>query len=403
MSSNLLELRLAQSSCNQMDQANERRKLNGSRDSDTVHADAISTPHSESLLRGSQEDNIHSGEEIQNSNGHVHIGGDFTPNTYNLPMHPAAHNQFSSGRNTTISNEEHKRILISSLKFTQMDAHRNSIRGARMMYKWFLKTPEYLDWLDSDKFGEHGGLLWVKGKPGTGKSTLMMSTFWHVQFRKLRKDRVIAISFFFNAKGNDLGRSTAGLYRSLLVQLFEARQGVQVIILDDNWPSSEWSLESLQNLFKAAILAMGKALIICFIDALDECDQREIGDMLSFLQNTSEQAASNGTRLHMCFASRHCPHITIERGLTLILEERLEHDREITKYLENELQIGHGRYAEKIRSSLQEKNSGVIMWVVLVVRMLNMEYDRGCVHMFPNILDQIRSDLQALSEHLDSR
>jgi hypothetical protein len=39
--------------------------------------------------------------------------------------------------------------------------------------KWLLKKSEYLDWLDIAKLPDHHGFLWMKGKPGTGKSTLM--------------------------------------------------------------------------------------------------------------------------------------------------------------------------------------------------------------------------------------
>jgi hypothetical protein len=72
-----------------------------------------------------------------------------------------------------------------------------------------LKKSEYLDWLDVTKQGEHHGFLWIKGKPATRKSTLIKFAFANA--RKVMKDRIV-ISFFFNAQGADLEKSTIGMY-----------------------------------------------------------------------------------------------------------------------------------------------------------------------------------------------
>jgi nucleoside phosphorylase len=106
--------------------------------------------------------------------------------------------------------EEHKRMLLDSLKFDQIDARQMTIKKAHAKTcRWLLSKPEYLDWLDNTKLGEHHGFLWMKGKPGTGKSTIMK--FALANARKTMKDRII-MSFFFNARGEDLEKSMVGLY-----------------------------------------------------------------------------------------------------------------------------------------------------------------------------------------------
>ena len=64
--------------------------------------------------------------------------------------------------------------------------------------KWLLEKSEYREWLDPNKLGEHNGFLWIKGKPGNGKSNLM--NFIDANARKKMTDKII-ISFFFNARG----------------------------------------------------------------------------------------------------------------------------------------------------------------------------------------------------------
>jgi hypothetical protein len=79
--------------------------------------------------------------------------------------------------------------------------------------------------------------------------------------------------------------------------------------------------------------------------------------------------------------------------LTLILEGHEGHSQHITAYVDSKLKIGHGKTAEGIRSQLQAKASGVFMWVVLVVDILNREHERGQTH-------RLRKRLQDLSPGL---
>ena len=81
--------------------------------------------------------------------------------------------------------------------------------------EWMLNQPEYVDWLISPKLAYHNGILWIRAKPGAGKSTLMKFLLDH--FRGTRTD-CHTIAFFFNVRGQLLEKSTLGTYRSLLWQ-----------------------------------------------------------------------------------------------------------------------------------------------------------------------------------------
>lgn len=64
-----------------------------------------------------------------------------------------------------------------------------------------------------------------------GKSIIMK--FIYTRMRKQDQDRqVLTTSFFFNARGDDMEKSVSGMYRSLLLQLFEGFPDVQRV-LDD--------------------------------------------------------------------------------------------------------------------------------------------------------------------------
>ncbi|KAH7123077.1 hypothetical protein EDB81DRAFT_731796 [Dactylonectria macrodidyma] len=59
---------------------------------------------------------------------------------------------------------------------------------------------------------ENHGFLWIRGKLGAGKSTIMSFAYKEAT----KHNQSIVISFFFNARGGSLERSTTGMYRSLL-------------------------------------------------------------------------------------------------------------------------------------------------------------------------------------------
>ncbi|KAI1410484.1 hypothetical protein F5Y13DRAFT_167857, partial [Hypoxylon sp. FL1857] len=370
---------------------------------------AVPHDHAESSQRRSQGLTQHSGQGVLNRDGNFHNGGNFDAshyhhnnNSHHVLIQPTFVNQNPNYSNPTITKEEKRRDLLESLKFAEIDARRTSIRNAhRKTCKWFLKTAQYQEWLDATEYDKHGGFLWIKGKPGAGKSTLMKSTFSHVQ-RTFKKQGTIVVSFFFNARGEELEKSTVGLYRSLLLQLLEIHPELQYV-LDPIRPEHQWSIESLESLIEEVVCATQEASLVYFIDALDECEEQQIRDMLSFLHAVGEQAASVRTKLHVCFASRHYPHITIKKGLDLVLEGREEHEQDIANYLDTELHIGKDKLAEQIRSELKDKASGVFMWVVLVVEIMNKEYDRGRKSRLHQRLKDIPGDLHELFRDILTR
>ncbi|KAI9784937.1 MAG: hypothetical protein M1839_001132 [Geoglossum umbratile] len=303
--------------------------------------------------------------------------------------------------------EEQTRTLLDSLRFDQIDARQTTIKNAHAKTcKWLLKDPKYFDWLDATKLGEHYGFLWIKGKPGTGKSTLMK--FALANARKTMKDRII-ISFFFNSRGEDLEKSTLGTYQSLLLQLLQQLPALQWVfnslglLVSSINTCHQWSIESLKILLEQAIQSLGGSSVICFIDALDECEERQIRDMISFFDHIGELTVSAGIRFQVCFSSRHYPHITIRKGLDLVLEGQEGHSQDITNYLDSELKIGHSKLAEQVRAEIQEKASGIFMWVILVVGILKQEYDGGRMHALRRRLREIPGDLHELFRDILTR
>jgi ankyrin repeat protein len=304
-------------------------------------------------------------------------------------------------------NDEQRKSLLDSLGFEQVDARQMTIKTAHAKTcRWLLRSEQYLNWLDTTKVGEHHGFLWIKGKAGTGKSTLMK--FALVNARKTMKDHIV-LSFFFNARGEDTEKSTVGTYRSLLLQLLERLPALQSVFDSLRLSTSsfsadhQWNVESLKTLLEQAIQSLGDSSVVCLIDALDECEEEQVRDMIQFFEYIGDLAVSNGIRFQVCFSSRHYPHITIRNGLELVLEGQEGHSQDITNYVETELKIGKSKIAQQIRVELQEKASGIFMWVVLVVGILNKGSDQGKILTLRQKLQEIPSDLHELFRDILTR
>ncbi|KAE9583620.1 hypothetical protein CGMCC3_g148 [Colletotrichum fructicola] len=293
-----------------------------------------------------------------------------------------------------------KKQLLESLEFDQMDSRQYNIKRAHeSTCKWVLTSSEYLDWLDHTKRDQHHGFLWIKGKPGGGKSTLMKALSKH--HRNEIKESTL-LTFFFHARGNQLEKSTLGMYRSLLYQLVkdfpqpQTRLDFITTLVQRTAGSREWTVDFLKDIFEDAVLYLEDSSVTCFVDALDECDEDQIRDMVSFFEHLGERTSQRKIWFQVCLSSRHYPHITISKAVSLILETQRGHQNDIVNYISDKLKIEDSNAAQKIRDELQEKASGVFMWVVLVVNILNKESDGGHTHELRQRLREIPGDLDTL-------
>ncbi|KAK8090375.1 hypothetical protein PG997_005336 [Apiospora hydei] len=80
-----------------------------------------------------------------------------------------------------------------------------------------------------------------------------------------------------------------------------------------------------------------------------------------------------------------------------------EHDKDIENYIQHTLYIGDGQSSKQVRADLLCKASGVFMWVVLAVPILNKAFDAGGKHTLQHRLRQIPGDLHDLFRDMLTR
>jgi hypothetical protein len=303
-------------------------------------------------------------------------------------------------------NDEERRECAKSLIFHQIDSRLLNIKNAHLKTcDWLFEQPEYKNWIHTSFSSDYNGFLWIKGKPAAGKSTIMKHALRQV---KMTMPNATVISFFFNARGSILERSTLGMYRSLLLQL------MGIPVLQDTIArkfkrnrhrkdTSEWSINELQDAFLSVVQSLSKRRLICFIDALDECAEKEVRAMIEFLEELGEVAISSGGFLNICLSSRHYPHITIRKAVQLTVEHQDGHVTDITTYVKSKFNAPSSLQTDEIKAEILKRASGVFLWVVLVVQMLNKAYDHGQVHAMRRRLKEIPDELDDLFAEILTR
>jgi ankyrin repeat protein len=302
-----------------------------------------------------------------------------------------------------------RKELLDLLCFEHIDERLLSLKAAhRKTCAWFLHTNQYKAWTSAENLHDHHGFLWIKGKPGAGKSILMKFLDSKAKESAKSSTDVLVASFFFNARGDYLEKSTTGLYRSLLWQLFEKAEDLQEILdeFDTNAiriiQRKGWQLEILKQTLTRAVECLGCRSLQIFVDALDECDDRDVMDMVSFLEDIGERAVEVNVRLRICFSSRHYPTITI-RGMQIVLEDEKEHDADIAQYINSTLKLHNPKTAANLRAQVLEKSAGIFLWVALVIPMLNKANTKGQVEKVQKCLDEIPPGLDDLFEMILTR
>ena len=163
----------------------------------------------------------------------------------------------SDGPDTTQMRGDPMQQLLASLSFPQQNYRFATIEPAhRHTCQWFLATPEYARWRDWELREAHHGILWLKGKPGAGKSTITKYALDHANATHTGERN---ISFFFNARGERLEKCTEGMYRSLLSQVARNVPSLAQSVHTEavkGYTTTGWPLDLLRSLFRDAALRL---------------------------------------------------------------------------------------------------------------------------------------------------
>jgi hypothetical protein len=134
--------------------------------------------------------------------------------------------------------------------------------------------------------------------------------------------------------------------------------------------------------------------VTCFIDALDECDEKQAIEMISSVSHLLDRTEAEGTQLRVCFASRHYSSLIAPRkSSVLAIEDQPGHASDINAYIEASLHMHDDTIYERAKALLKSKAQGTFIWCVLVIDMINERYSEGKLDRSPASLEAIMDSI----------
>ncbi|OAQ71845.1 kinesin [Purpureocillium lilacinum] len=295
----------------------------------------------------------------------------------------------------------------ASLKFDEFNVRKSQIAPAAAgTAEWIWEHPVFREFSS-----EKNGLLWIRGKPGSGKSVLA-KCIQRMLIGSNPRRTLVGDWFYHGRRGAHYIRHRSFL-RSVLYQFLEQNLSLfSEYFLDayreqDPMNAFEWMDETLSDIFKR--ICCGPLHVICVIDAMDEAENESILDML--MEIVGGRPGSNAS-----FIVLSRPHIGIERRVysapVLILER--ENERDIQRIINigldslkrsihslnfdrpgsvaprSAVRVRRSRFGsiamsqareqeaiERVRKTLSSKAQGSILWVKLVLDQLNQASQEG--------------------------
>lgn len=217
---------------------------------------------------------------------------------------------------------------MSSIKFRELDSRFDDIdKALDDTCIWLLHDPKYIEWSHEKKT-----LLLLTGHRTSGKSTLMKNAF-----ERLKSDtELVVMSHFFWRSGTvELQRDACGFFRSLMCQflpysissLDAAMEKYQGMKSEPVW-HPKWMREFLRKAIPQACKSESLRIVI-FVDAIDECDEKDRTDIMDFLKLLSK---SPEVDLRIC-VSYSPGGVSEEADIDMVLYN----SEDITKYVQNKL------------------------------------------------------------------
>ncbi|KAF5231474.1 hypothetical protein FANTH_13386 [Fusarium anthophilum] len=262
---------------------------------------------------------------------------------------------------------------LKSLSFPEQEHRYSEISYANDTCDWLLEDYNYQKWMNTAR-----GLFWIKGCPGTGKSTLMK---FAADTMSRRKSVEVVASFFIHGRGITLQQTPLGIFRALLNSLllsFPTYLAELTEVFQDKqkrYGSYEqkhgwqWSEKELEKFLSRLLIEGTKEMpVVIFIDALDESGDHAKNLLIS-LKSLVENAKREGSMVRICFSSRHFPILGHETMARVYVEEK--NDKDIRLVIEGRLkEIQPVERRRQIEKEILLKAHGGFQWAILITNMV---------------------------------
>ncbi|KAK5098806.1 hypothetical protein LTS08_006184 [Lithohypha guttulata] len=345
--------------------------------------------------------------------GQAHLG-----NQYNFYNHANPATRVPAASIVVNPKEQVMALLRNDETFSRYAQVEKSFGNS---FSWLFENEGlgFSKWLKDDT-----SLYWIRGKPASGKSTLMKMAYSHPRTQAILKNsdcRRAGAAFFFHDRGSLYQKSFVGLLCSILYQVLSALPELIEHVLPAfgstlTTPTTRrlhqditFSLAELQAAFElVSMQTVYSVHVLLFLDALDEYSGK-YEDIAKFLVSTVRTANSltASTRIKICFSSRplnifldyfpEVPGFSMQdhtrADMEIVVDTILRGNRRMEQRLDSEDGLVNGPVS-LLRQQILERADGVFLWVRLVLdELLEAFCDGADVAQLNTLLECIPNDL----------
>ncbi|KFY69520.1 hypothetical protein V496_00173 [Pseudogymnoascus sp. VKM F-4515 (FW-2607)] len=334
----------------------------------------------------------------------------------------------------SIDRERERRECLKTLEFQEWNAREIGIQNVDAAGKRIFYHPKYRSWVQCDQ----PSVLWLEGKPGSGKSTLVKfmvkalekdTSLGQAKQRDLLQGRdpllnsprkggwvfnnpsdksAIISRFYYSFRGGNTQTSHELMLRSIVYQIWSDNSGLFSLIRDRYRKlssraakdaheymlgrgakvSSEhkpfWSYDDLKEVLESLHESDFNLSVFIIVDGMDESNNDQRGDILTLLLDLARPNPKSSCMVKVFIASR--PENNINSRLQLVphhvkLQDVNEEDIRVVVERWVKRMVSEGGCEEETlleaKDYIMKHCDGVFMWVTLVLRDLERYINNG--------------------------
>jgi hypothetical protein len=243
---------------------------------------------------------------------------------------------------------------------------------------WILQDPQYISWKDGDDVC----LLWIKGGAGKGKTMISIGLIERLLFPR---DESTVVTYFFCQNADYELNTLEAIIKGLILQLVNQQKELNESLrrrwdtTNERFDEDITSWRTLWNIFLEMLHRCKCPRVYVIVDALDECQDDGMADLLKLIIRTG---LDHPSKIKWLLTSR--PLDSAERELLagsdqvlVSLELNSKHISEAVKtYIafkmdELDRRCSYGEtLRRKIEAELTQKAEDTYLWVSLVCKRL---------------------------------
>lgn len=223
--------------------------------------------------------------------------------------------------------------------------------------QWFLQHRHFSVWQES----QESSLLWVSADPGCGESVLSKSLI----DGELRSNHSRTTCYFFFKDDNADQKSVTTALSALLHQLFSQKNALlkhAIQQYNKNGPQISRLFDTQWNVLITAAADPEAGEVVCILDALDECQDREREGLIAVLNRFQcDFACKNKTKSSLKFLVTSRPYFHIERrfkDLTLKFPSTRLAGEDESKAISQEINLVIKEKVQKLGIDLELNSDG---------------------------------------------